>query len=97
MVRNPFWLDPMRERLEAREIIQVERGGGCNRQRYAVHHDGVACSNPLKHGERTAARQHERLRDDLEPVDRPIAFENLGVVLRSQSETEAEKRRLAAA
>src|SRR5262249_15453043 len=93
MVRNPLGLDALCERLEAREIVHVEGSGGRNRQGHAMHNYGIARPNLLKYGDWTAAGHHEVLRDDLEPVDRPIAFEDLGVVLRSQSEAEAEIRR----
>ena len=87
-------LDAARERVEASEIIHVKGSRGSNRQRHAMHDDGVACPNFLKHGDRSAARNHEILGDDLEPVDWPAAFEDFGVVLRPQPEAEAEIRRV---
>ena len=81
MVRNPFRLDPPGEVFQALQIFEIGRGGGGDRQRYAMHHDGIAFADPVERAQRLAARHHVVFADDLEPVDRRIAVEDFVVVL----------------
>ena len=59
-----------------------------------MHDDGIALANAVEHPQRLTARQHVVLADDLEPVDRRMAVENLVIVLRAQPQPETEERRL---
>src|SRR5260370_949128 len=94
MVRNPFRLDAPGKVFQALQIFEIRRGGRCDRQRYAVHHDGIAFANPVQRAQRLAAGQHVVFADDLEPVDWRIAGQDFVVMLRAQAETEAEEWRL---
>src|SRR6476660_5538070 len=94
MVRHPFWLDSPSEFLQGLQIFEIRRRGGSDRHRHAVHHHGVALANPIERAQRLAAGQHVVLADDLEPVDRRIAVQDLVVMLVAQAETEAEEGRL---
>jgi hypothetical protein len=92
MVRDPFRFDAPGEVFQALQIFEIGWRGGCNRQRHAVHHHGIAFANPVERTKRLAAGDHVVLADDLEPVDRRISVEDFVVMLRAQAETEAQER-----
>jgi hypothetical protein len=55
-----------------------------------VQHDRVARRDPLRDFERPPAGRHEVLGDQLEPVDSRHRSEHVRVVLRAQTDAEAE-------
>ena len=95
MIGDELGLGALGERLEVAEIVLVERRRRGDRQRHAVHDDRIARADAVQHLERLPAGHHVVLGDDLEPVDRRIAFEDIGVVLRPETQAEAEIGRLA--
>ena len=94
MVGHPFRLDPPGEVLQGLQIFEIRRRGGSDRHRHAVHHYGIAFANAIERAQRLAAGQHVVFADDLEPVDRRVASQDLVVMLVAQAETEAEEGRL---
>ena len=91
VIRNPARLDPLGEILQHLEIVEVGRRGGGDRERHAMHDDGEALPDAVEDTQRLTARDHVVLADDLEPVDRRIAIEDVSVMLGAKAEAEAEK------
>jgi hypothetical protein len=94
MVGDPFRIDARGEFFQRAEIIHVERRGGGNRERDAVHHHGITLDDLVEQAQGLAALDHVVFRDNLEPIDGGVAIENLFVMLRSQPQAKAEIRRL---
>jgi hypothetical protein len=93
MIGDPGRLHPVRQRLQPAEILQIERGGGRDRERHAMHYDGIAFADAVKDAQGLAAIDHVIFGDDLEPVDFRLAFEDLAIMLRPKTQAEAEKGR----
>jgi hypothetical protein len=49
VIGNPFGLDARGKRLQALEVVHVERRGGGNGERHAVHDDGIAVADAVEH------------------------------------------------
>ena len=82
MIGDPFRVDAGGERLQPREIVKIERRGGGDGERYAMHHHGIALADPVEHAQRLAALDHVILGEHLEPVDFGRAVQDLGIMLR---------------
>ena len=90
VIGHPGRLDTGDQPGEVIQVCEVERVGRSDRERDPVqHHRGIG-TDPLEHGERTAARDHEVLGDDLEPVG-ALTVEDARVVLRPQTDSVAER------
>src|SRR5271167_3884371 len=59
-----------------------------------MHHDRKAFADPVEGTKGLAAGQHVVFADDLEPVDRRAAVENLIIMLRAKTQPKSEERRL---
>ena len=90
VVGNPAGLDGVGQALELVEVVEVERIGAADRQRDAVHDDGVALGDLFEDVARPAAGVHEVFGDDLEPVHRRVVVEDVRKVDGAQADAEAE-------
>ena len=70
-------------------MFRVGLGHRAEVHRDAVLHDAIALENLIEHGERTAAVDHEILRDDFEPVDDRLAREDVLVMRNAQTNSDA--------
>ena len=68
VIGDPTRPHGVRQLFELFQVVEVERVGAADRQRDAVHDDGVALGDLLQDVARPAARVHEVLGDDLEPI-----------------------------
>ncbi len=80
------------QRLQLVEEREIDRVGAADRERDAMHHDGVALRDPVEEVHRPAARVDEVLRHDLEPVHRRPLRRDMPEMLRAQAYAEAEIR-----
>ena len=94
VVGDPFRLDMIGEGFQAFEIGPVERRGGGDGHRHAMHHQRVAFLHAVEHVAGAAAGLHVVLGDDLEPVDGRgrVGLENFGVMLGPEAKAEAKER-----
>src|SRR5277367_5680613 len=95
VIRNPVRLEPPREIAQLPQVVAIQRIGGSNRQRHAMHRDRVAGAHAFEHFERAPARDHEIFRDDLEPIDAGTRLQHVTVVLTPEPDAVAEHREVA--
>src|SRR5271170_7342229 len=86
MVGDPRRFEAIDQAFERSQIFGVERTGSADIERYAMHRDWRGLPYAGENLERTAARDHEILGDNLEPVGARAAREHIGKVAGSQSD-----------
>ncbi len=94
VVAQPGGAGALHQRLELAQVLPVEGLGAPDGERDPVLHDGEAVERAAQVVEGQAARGHEVLADDLEPVDACALtlIEDLGVVLDAQADTDPQVR-----
>ena len=90
VVGDPMGLDLLRQPLELAQILEIERVGGADGERYAVHDDGIALSDLLEHIAGPALRVDVVFADDLEPVHRGLVLQDVVEVDGPQPDAEAQ-------
>ena len=93
MVGHQCRLDALHQRAQVAQVALAQLVGRADRERHAVQGDRIVAPNALQDMQRPAAAIDVVFGDGLEPVDAARAVaENVLVVLRAQSDTEAEAR-----
>ena len=89
MIRKPRGFGEFNEPLQPPKMFPVQRLGRTEIHRHAVLNDPIMLEDPVESRERTPAVDHVIFRDDLEPIDDRLLFEDVGVVRDTQSNPNA--------
>ena len=89
MIGEPWGFRPANQLFQTPQVLAVERFYGAEIHGDAVLHDAILLENLVEHVQRPSAIDHKVFRDDFEPVDHRLLFENVVVMRNAQADAYA--------